>query len=119
LSAKILKNAEVLGSKMVCHLEDKVQEKHESAIRKVEKTARTLMLGGAIFLKIYAVWLGAESSVGEALSKQYWETAKAYAKAAAPAASASYTLFFLASSLYVKDGVRYFIKKYKEKRKSD
>jgi len=103
---------------MTGSLEDKIQEKHESTIRKVEKTARTLMLGGAIFLKIYAIWLGAESSVGDALSRQYWKAAKAYAESAAAAASASYSLFFLAGSSYAKDGIRYLAKKYKEKRKS-
>ena len=103
---------------MVCHLDDKIEEKHESAIRKVEKTARTLMLGGAIFLKIYALWLGADNSVSHAFSKEYWETAKDYAKAAAPAASASYSLFILAGSSYAKDGVRYLVKKYKQKRKN-
>ena len=103
---------------MVCHLDDKIEEKHESAIRKVEKTARTLMLGGAIFLKIYAIWLGAENSVGEALSKHYWKTAKAYTAAAAPASLASYFLFSFAGSLYVKDLVVKGYKKYREKRKS-
>ena len=103
---------------MAHSIEDKIQEKHESMLRKVEKTTRTLMLGGAIFLKIYAVWLGADSSVGPALSKEYWKAAKAYAESAAAAASASYSLFFLAGTSYAIDGAIYLAKKYKKKRKN-
>jgi hypothetical protein len=98
---------------MVCHLEDKIEQKPESFLRKAEKFGRVFLLGAGISLKFVGWYYGYGEGGYHFFNKRYTKAANSYATGFAIGAVGE-GFILLSGSSYLKDYLKNKLKKHKK-----
>ena len=98
---------------MVCHLEDTIEQKPESFLRKAEKFGRVFLLGAGISLRMTGCYIGYYQGGDHFINKRYTKAATSYAKGLAPGVTGEVLMGFSGIS-YFKDYIKKKLKKHKK-----
>jgi len=98
---------------MVCHLEDTIEQKPESFLRKAEKFGRVFLLGAGISLKCVGWYYGYGEGLYHLFNKRYVKAANSYATGFA-VGTIGEVFVLLSGSLYLKDYLKNKLKKHKK-----